>query len=242
MPWMTRNMRPAIPASVRVGLSWTLTLIAALPGICATGPANAASKPIYFDESSIVGIGQTVTALRVPIETAAGTYVYKDVTIELNSDAKGNLTWATAEPISAVSPPLATSNVRAGVYVMTPTCPTCAIQIIGPTSIGDGGVGEWVITAVSGNTAALSPPNPAIFYTGSLAASPLEARLKKAGLTSAQYVYAVLGTSNYASTNWTDNGLFGLRLVGNELVVTSFTDTNGDHNVPVAQIIYMFSH
>jgi hypothetical protein len=226
MPWMTKNAGAAFALS-------------ALGLICASGPADAASKPIYFDESSIVGIGQTITALRVPIETAAGTYIYKDVTIEINSDAKGDLTWATAEPITALSPPLATSNVRAGIYVI-PTC-ACGIQITGPSSIGSGGVGEWVITAVPGKSTYYSPPNPAFFYTGSLAASPLAARLEKAGLTSPQYVYGIVGTSN-SYIPWQSNALFGLRLVGNELVVAAFTDgSNIDHNVPVTQIIYTFS-
>jgi hypothetical protein len=229
MTWMTKNAGAAFALS-------------ALGLICASGPADAASKPIYFDESSILGIGQTVTALRVPIETAAGTYIYKDVTIELNSDAKGDLTWATAEPITALSPPLATSNVRAGIYV-SPTCSYCGIQIIGPTSIGNGGVGEWVIapaptTVVRNEIAGDSPPNPAFFYTGPLAGSPLAARLRAAGLTSAQYVYGIVGTSCCGGFN--TNDLFGLRLVGNELVVALFTDNSGDHNIPVSQIIYTF--
>jgi hypothetical protein len=123
------------------------------------------------------------------------------VTIELTADAKGNLSWATKEPIAGSSPPLATSNVRAGIYV-SPTCSTCAIQIIGPTSIGDGGEGEWVIapapiSAVPKEFAGGSPPNPAVFYTGPLAGSPLEARLKKAGLTTTQYVYGVIGTLHH---------------------------------------------
>ncbi|HEY4044664.1 MAG TPA: hypothetical protein VGM32_22865 [Rhodopila sp.] len=218
-----------------------LAFIAALAGVSAPRPADAASKPIYFDESSIVGIGETITALRVPIETAPNTFIYKDVTIELTADAKGNLNWATVAPISAPSPPLITSNVRAGVYAI-PTCTACGIQITGPTSIGSGGEAEWAITVASGKTPGLSPPNPAVFYSGPLATSPLEARLKKAGLTTTQYAYGVIGTSNVGNYLWATNGLFGLILVGNQLVVASFTDQKGDHNVPVTQIIYTLSH
>jgi hypothetical protein len=232
--------RFAEAGSRRGRLATLLALCPGLLGFWASGPADAASAPMYFDESSIIGIGQTITALGVPIETSAGTFIYKDVTIELSADAKGNLSWATKEPIAGSSPPLATSNVRAGVYFM-PDCSACGIQITGPTSIGNGGLGEWVITAATAD-AGSSPPNPAFFYTGPLAGSPLEARLKKAGLTSAQYVYGIVGTSNVNAYRWATNDLFGLRLVGNELVVAGFTDGNGDHNIPVTQIIYTFSH
>ncbi|MGH7113606.1 MAG: hypothetical protein ACREE9_03835 [Stellaceae bacterium] len=243
MPWTRKNAGAEFAVSLRGVLLPMLALLAALPGICATGPADAASKPIYFDESSIVGIGRTVTALRVPIETAPNTFIYKDVTIELTADAKGNLEWATKEPISALSPPLATSNIRAGIYLI-PTCSQCGIQITGPTSIGNGGEAEWTITPAPGTkiVPAESPPNPAVFYTGPLAGNPLAARLENAGLTSAQYAYGEIGASSLYGA-WYPNGLIGLRLVGNELVVAAFTDSGEiDHNVPWTQIIYMFSH
>lgn len=178
----------------------------------------------------------------MPIQTAPNTFIYKDVTIELTADAKGNLEWATKEPISAFSPTPVNSNVRAGIY-LNGTCPTeCGIQITGPALIGSGGEAEWTITSAPSKTPGSSPPNPAVFYTGPLAGSPLAARLKKAGLTTTQYVYGVIGTSNVDSGFWGSNGLFGLRLVGNELVVASFTADGVDHNVPVTQIIYTFSH
>ncbi len=218
----------------------SLFVIGLLPlGFCLPGHAEAASPAMFFEDSSVIGIGDTITALQVPIRTATGDFIFKDVTIVLDVDTKGNLRWATAKPLATPSPVLQTSNIRAGIY-LSPTSTQEGIRITGPTAIGNGGEAEWAITVGPGKIANISPPNPAVFYTGPLAKSPLEARLAKAGLTSTQYNYGVIGTT---SGTWFSNALVGLRLIGNQLAVALFTDSSGtDHKDPVTQIIYTFSH
>ena len=214
-------------------------MLAALVWLSAAPVAAAAEPAIFFDQSSVIGIGDTITAICLPIRTADGKFVFKDVTITLSVGAKGNLAWASAKPVVAECPPLSVSNIRAGIY-SSPTLSYEGIQITGPTAIGNGGEAEWAITVGPGKNAGLSPPNPAVFYTGPLAKSPLAARLQKAGLTSTQYNYGVIGAS---SGTWPSNALFGLRLVGNQLAVALFTDSSGhDHKDPVTQIIYTFVH
>ena len=119
---------------------------------------------------------------------------------------------------------------------------TRGIQISGPSAIGNGGEAEWTITAAPGKAASHSPPNPAVFYTGALAKSPLAARLTAAGLPSSEFeTYGVIGTTTVGITSWNSNDLIGLKLVGNQLVIADFTDSTGkDGNVTVAQIIYTF--
>ncbi len=55
-------------------------------------------------------------------------------------------------------------------------------------------------------------------------------------------MYGIVGTTNVNAYPWYTNGLFGLLLDGNQLIVAGFTDAKGDHDVPVTQIIYTFSH
>ncbi len=83
-------------------------------GVCTA--ASAADPAIYFDQSSVIGIGDTITAICLPIQTAGGKFIFKNVTITLTVGATGNLAWATAKPVVATCPPLEVSNIRAGIY------------------------------------------------------------------------------------------------------------------------------
>lgn len=205
--------------------------------LCAT--AEAATPALLFEDSSVIGIGDTITALRLPVRTANGTFIFKDVTIVLEADSEGNLRWATARPIATLSPPLQTSNVRAGIYASA-TDKSAGLRITGPSAIGHGGVAEWAITVAPGKTAGRSPPNPAFFYTGPLSGSPLAARVQRVGLASSQYSFGVIGASQAPFPGFATNGLIGLRLIGNQLVIAAFSEDGRDHAEPVTEIVYTF--
>ena len=72
-------------------LRQTTVLLAASLGMGICGTASAADPAIYFDQSSVIGIGDTITALCLPIQTGGGHVIHKNVTITLTVGATGNL-------------------------------------------------------------------------------------------------------------------------------------------------------
>jgi hypothetical protein len=221
----------------RVGI---FALSGVLLGICASA-ALAATPAAFFNYSSVIGLNKTITATQVPIQTSTGAFIYKDVTIQINVDAAGNLTYATTSPLATLSPMLSPSTFRAGIYTDSSDS-RYGIQVSGPAIIpGGGGLAQWSLTSAPG--LACDPPQPATFYTGPLANSPLAARVKAAGITgitATQYSFGVIGTPNCGNANWQNNGLIGLTNVGGNLVIASFTQAGTDANTPYTQIIYVF--
>src|SRR5947207_224169 len=57
-------------------------------------------QPPYalFQQGSLVGSGNTITATQIPVVTAQGITVYVNATIQFNVDANGNLTISPGFP------------------------------------------------------------------------------------------------------------------------------------------------
>ena len=183
------------------------------------------------------GSGNTITAVRVPIVTSTGT-IYKNITLLFNVDSSGNLTLASGYPKFVVSAPSITSSFKAGPYVgPTTLCSNMIINIAGP-GVAPGGATEWTLAAGSG-AGSCTYPDSATWYVGSLATSPLAARLKAAGITSTAWSYGVGGTP-YGG-NWGQNSLLGFSQIGRTLTIMSFTSYGKDYSEPVAQITYTLS-
>ncbi|HKD68563.1 MAG TPA: hypothetical protein VKB84_17095 [Candidatus Binataceae bacterium] len=227
------GVRAGVGIFVLSGLLVEIWASAALAAGTATTPAA------FFNFSSVIGLNKEITATQVPVQTSTGTIIYKDVTIQINVDAAGNLTYATAAPIATLSPTLTASNIRAGIYTDAESA-TFGSQITGPAIIpGGGGEAQWSISAAAGLNCV--PPQPATFYTGPLADSPLAARVKKALITATQYSFGVVDGASCGDANWRANGLIGVTAVGNQVMVSSFTNPSGvDTTAPVETIIYNF--
>jgi len=116
------------------------------------------------------------------------------------------------------------------------------IQVTGPAPIGGGGEAQWTITAAT--ALGCEPPQPATFYTGPLASSPLAARVKAAGINATLHsAFGVIGGtgSRCGDSNWDGSALFGLSTVGNQLLITSFTPSSGtDSKTPLETITFNF--
>lgn len=185
--------------------------------------------------STLTGSGNAITASWIPIVTSKGT-IYKDLTLLFNVDSSGNLTLATGYPHIAPAPPPVVYSFRAGKYVgPTTICNNMLINIAGP-GWASGGATEWSLEAASG-AGGCTYPYSATWYVGSIANSPLAARLKKAGITSTAWSYGVGGTP-YGG-DWGPDSLLGFSQIGNTLTIVSFSlDGSIDHSEPVAQITY----
>lgn len=201
--------------------------------------ATTPPPPPYalFQYSTLTGSGNAITATWVPVVTAKGT-VYKNLTLLFNVDSSGNLTVASGYPHVAPVTPVIVSAFKAGKYAGPSTIYSgeMLITVSGPGITSDGAT-EWSLSATSG-AVGCTYPDSATWYVGSLANSPLAARLKKAGITSTAWSYGVGGAECSPGGNWYHDSLLGFSQIGNKLTIVSFTNSSGDHNEPVDMIPY----
>jgi hypothetical protein len=193
-----------------------------------------------FQYSTLTATGNTINASWIPVVTANGVTIYKDLTLEFNVDASGNLTVTPAYPKVVASPTNLVASFRAGTYTGPTTLRSgeFAIAVAGP-GIATGGMTEWTAVASKGADH-YTYPSTATWYVGPIASSPLAARLKAAGITSTAWSYGVGGAPNWGSP-WNPDTLIGVSQVGNTITFVSFTASGVDHSEPVDQITYTFN-
>jgi hypothetical protein len=199
----------------------------------AAAPAAAATPQIFAELGNTFGNGSTISAIRVPVRTATGAYVYKDITIYLTTDSLGDLTYATTIPGQVASAPLQTANITAGTYLDSSNT-AYGWLMSGPSSIGSG-VGKWEITAATGEYAWCG--YPATFYTGALTAIPIAARLKAAGIVDTEYSYGIIGYGAACGGQWATGRLIGVSQTGTHVEMATFTTPAGvDQSTPYDRI------
>jgi hypothetical protein len=220
----------------------TAGLLLAMSGAFAQSAAAATPTP-FLQDSTIVGAGGTLTATRVPVETSTGSVVCQDVTIQFNASTKGALTLAPGYPKIQPCPPLITSNFLAGNYAGPPTIVRGKYLVtVGGPAAGPGSSTAWSLVATNGADLCTVPVT-ATWYTGPIANNPLAPRLKKAGITTTEYSYGIVGVgppcidSQY-DRDFAQNGLIGAKQIGQVLQIFNFTDFGNDLNVPNAMIAY----
>jgi hypothetical protein len=205
--------------------------------------AQTSPQPPYalFDQSTITGSGDTITVSWVPVVTAAGAVLFKNLTIQFHVDSAGNLTIASGYPQVVPAPTVQTSSFRAGNYVGPSGVLSgkALISVSGP-GVTSAGATEWSLAASTGANASTYPASAA-WYAAPIASSPLAARLAAAKITSTAWSYGVVGSQPWTIDNghWFTNSLIGVSQVGNTLTLVTFTDNNSvDHNTPQDQITY----
>jgi hypothetical protein len=192
-------------------------------------------KPPYalFDQATLTGSGNTITATQIPVVTGTGAVVYLNATLQFNVDANGNLSIAPGFPQVAAAPALLTGNFKAGKYVGPANIfgGKAAIIVSGP-GVTDGGATEWTLTAAPGSDTS-TYPGTASWWVGPIANNPYAAQIKKAGITSTAWSYGI-STSAYRA--WAEGTLIGVSQIGNTLTIVSFFQVS--NGVPVDQITY----
>jgi hypothetical protein len=242
-PWR-RPARLAVFGAVTVA-AWVIVARAQTDdaSLSAAAPAAAATSAPYalFQYSSLTGSGNTITASWVPVVTAAGATIYKNVTLQFNVDAAGNLTLVSGFPKVFPAPIVQVSSFVSGNYVGPSGVAQGKnlITVSGPGVIS-GGSTEWSLAASPG-AYPYTYPASATWYVGALSDSPLAARLQAAKITSTAWSYGVVGSAPWTidGGKWFTNSLIGVSQIGNTLTIVDFTDNNSvDHNVPQDQITY----
>jgi hypothetical protein len=218
------------------------TLSAAALGVMSLLASGAHAQSIATQDASVVATGKNIILDWLPVTNSKGVTVYKDVTITLNVDGAGNLTFANAKPGATLSPTVSPVKLKAGVYAQVGNS-TITMKVNGPQPVtGGGGADVWTITPPANN---IGSPAPAIFYTGPLAGYPvaLQKRIAAAHIATKQYIgfgYVQGGSINSSPGGcyFGENALFGIYIVGAQVIIDSFS-CGGDYQNYMKEISYI---
>ena len=196
-----------------------------------------------FQYATVTGTNNALNITMLPVVTPTGV-VYKNVTLQVTSDSKGNLTFSAPTAVNAQQ--ILASNFKAGKYD-GPSSVNDGKNVVTVTGPGvvTGGSTVWSLSASSAPGVCAYPVS-ATWYVGPLSNNALAARLKAAGITSTAYSWGVAGnpglnnsTSCNPGLNWSNGSIIGVNQTGNTLTITSFTsDGSFDKSYPVDQISY----
>ncbi len=191
----------------------------------------------------------TIIAARVPVVTASGTTIYKDVTVQFEVDADGNLSLSSGYPQVVDSPLLLVSSFKPGSYVGPSSVlgGKTPVFVDGPGA-SEGGATSWSLSTAAGADTC-TYPSSATWYVGPIEKNPVAARLTKAGITSTAWSYGVASGPGYndrctnssnifSSFKWERGTLIGVSQSGNAITIASFTERGDDRGTPVDQITY----
>jgi hypothetical protein len=225
--------------TARVAL--TLTVFSAVAFVAR---AQGQIPSAMFQNSTLTGSGNTMTATRVPVRISSSLTIYVDITTQFNVDLNGNLTMSAGYPQIVPSAALLTANFKAGTYVAPSTLFNGKgfITVSGP-GVSNGGATAWSLSTASGSDPGTTPAT-ATWYVGPIANNPLAARLTQLGITSSAWSYGV-GTgpnsgswSSYDWGTWMAGSIIGVSQTGNAITIASFSFAGGDKASPQDQITF----
>jgi len=206
-----------------------------------TSVAQSQPAPV-FQNATLTGSGNTITASRVPVVLSASLIVYVDVTLQFTSDSNGNLTLATGFPQFAPSAALVTGGFKAGTYLGPNTLfkGNGLISVSGPAVL-DAGATLWSLTTAPGTDPSLYLAS-ANWYAGPIASNPYATRISAAKITSTAYSYGVVTGGPNCATPWcsgSDGNLIGVIQTGNMLSIATFSYNGAsDQNTPYAILTF----
>ena len=227
----------------------TFVMILSATWVAVTRAQTKSGPYSLFQFATLTGSDNTITVTRVPVITASGNTIYKNVAIQFEVDADGNLTLTPEFPKVIDALPLLVSSFIAGNYVGPGTLlggkATVIINGPGPTA---GGAAAWSLTAAPDATQCTYPAS-ATWYVGPIESNPLAARLRRESITSTAWSYGVTGASSCSSSIsssvsstidrfWRSGTLIGVSQTGNAVTIASFSEFGGDNSAPRDQITY----
>ena len=224
----------------------TLTVFSAVAFVAR---AQGQIPSAMFQNSTLTGSGNTMTATRVPVRISSSLTIYVDITTQFNVDLNGNLTLSAGYPQIVPSATLLTGNFKAGTYVAPSTLFNGkGLVTVGGPGVTDGGTTTWSLNAATGADASLYPVS-ATWWVGPIANNPYAARLNKAGITSTAYAYGIAYSANCLNNapgwcSYSPGILIGATQSGNVISLVSFTLYTGittDYSAPVGQLSFTLS-
>ena len=224
----------------------TLTVFSAVAFVAR---AQGQIPSAMFQNSTLTGSGNTMTATRVPVRISSSLTIYVDITTQFNVDLNGNLTLSAGYPQIVPSATLLTGNFKAGTYVAPSTLFNGkGLVTVGGPGVTDGGTTTWSLNAATGADASLYPVS-ATWWVGPIANNPYAARLNKAGITSTAYAYGIAYSANCLNNapgwcSYSPGILIGATQSGNVISLVSFslyTGITADYSAPVGQLSFTLS-
>lgn len=200
-------------------------------------PAATSASTVILDYSNVVATGSTIILNRLPIKLPNGSYIYKDVTINLTASTTGVLTVSPAKPAQTASPPVLSAKFNAGTYVY-PSNPNYGLVLVGPSVVSAQSITRWQTNAEP--TLGRYCGIPTTFYVGDIKQNPLYAtRLKPAGIASTEYSYGIIEDGAACNGQWGAGTIIGASQSGDYLTIASFRTTAGqDAATPQARYTY----
>jgi len=182
--------------------------------------AGAVTTPTSFFESSVItGSNNRISVQRVPVVDANGKVTYKNLTIDFTVSNTGVLLDKPA--LITAAPVLYTPNFVAGKY-KDGSGYTYALS--GPSVVPGTSRTAWSLILIAA-PAGLSLFNFSLnWITGVIAGHPIEAMLKKDGLTTTNYSWGTVGTNGLNNSTWNFSGwpvsaIVGAIQSGNQLSI-----------------------
>lgn len=91
----------------------TTCAIVVFASACVVAHAQGQTPSAMFQNSTLTGSGNTMTATRVPVRISSSLTIYVDVTVKFDVDSNGTLTISAGQPQILPSATLLTGNVKA---------------------------------------------------------------------------------------------------------------------------------
>jgi len=227
----------AVFATVWVTADHAQTQIAPFERAVATVPYS------LFQDATLTGSGNTITATWLPVVTASGATIHKNVTLQFNVDALGNLTVTAGYPKVVPSPAPLVSSFEAGNYQGPSSVLSgdALITVSGP-GVTTGGATEWS-SATSSGASTCTYPSSAAWYVGPIASNPFATRISAAQIpaaTVAAYSWGVTGNNECGGIDYYygPNALIALSQTNGTLTIVSFSYNGTDYSTPQSQITY----
>lgn len=231
----------------RSNLVRTLTLSLGILATCASALAQeetlspdattTATPSAAFQDATLTATVNTINATWVPVLTAAGTTIYKDLVLQFSVDSKGDVTLAK---LTSSIPPLPLYNhFEPGEYEGPPQILSNMLANVSGPSVVTGTVSGWSLTAAPGANGCTYPVS-ATWYVGPLTSNPYYARVEKAKIPANISNGLSFGiTSQYGCySRWSENALIGVSQVGNTITIQSFSFDGTDSSSPQDEVTY----
>jgi hypothetical protein len=211
-----------------------LTAAAVIGLISGYAPETIAATPtIYLQSATINSAADAVTLNRVPVMNAAGTILYKDISMFFTVDTLGNVTLPPALVRIIPSPTINVGAFKPGTYngFNSPCNTSGTFFKVGSPGVGTGGRISGSIQRVT--TYAQDTFN-ANWTSGPIAGHPDQAKLTAAKITSTAFNWGVVGSVGQCTQQllWKAGDIIGVVQNGNQLSVVNYgTDNISDRSL-----------
>jgi hypothetical protein len=186
----------------------------------------AATPTIFMQSATINGAADAVTLTRVPVQNAAGTIIYKDISMFFDVDSLGNVTLPPALVKITPSPTINVGAFKPGTYngYSINGCTNDHTFKVGSPGVGSGGRISGSIQRIEFGCGIFN----ASWTSGPIAGHPLEVQLKAAGITSTAYNWGIMGTADLSTqqSGWIAGDIVGVVQTGNQLSLVNFKNKN----------------